>query len=718
MRPVAATRMALFALGFLSIGTQVSLLREFMMIFGGNELLLGVLLSFWMLETGAGALLGRYLPPSGNPHRVAILMGTAGLLPPLMFHSLALSRAFLVPYGAMPELSVTTSVALLAALPFCLLNGYIFIALSLCPSAGTPGSSYAWESLGSLASGATVILLFTWLPGTETGIWLLTGVYMAMVALWTVSMTGLRFAFPWVALLTVILILQAATGFVRLAEDKLYPFQALVSKTETPYGRVIVTATGSQYNYYSNGHLLFSSGNETANEESVHFVMAQRPGPRDVLMISGSFSGTMAEVLKYRPDRVDCLEPDKALAGIGMQIHGAAQNPVVRMFHDDPKRFLQEPRGKYDVVMVGIPSPATLGLNRYFTDEFISVIKQHIKPSGVIAYGLPSTGEYISAKAGALQSTLYQTLAGHFSHILVIAGGRNYFLASDRPLSADIPGLIDSAQIPTLYVNSFYLDAGRLKERSALLTEEISDLRISGGEKVINLNFKPVMVYQQTGWWLSHFSGTSAILIMVAILLLVAATMIMNPVSAGLFTGGFTVASAEVMILFGLQVLTGYLFQAVGAIIMIFMLGLALGAAPGLLLPTNKFNRAYLVLQTLMAMLAVLIPVILTWPTLGRSGPGGIMITLGILALLVSMVAGMQYRMASSLPGWKPSLQLPVNYPAELFGAAAGALLASMVLIPLTGLLTTGCVLAVLNLLSALFYFLAGRKGLPSGGNF
>ena len=50
-----ATRPALFALGFLSIGTQIYLVREFMMVFNDNELIIGLVLASWMLITGLGS---------------------------------------------------------------------------------------------------------------------------------------------------------------------------------------------------------------------------------------------------------------------------------------------------------------------------------------------------------------------------------------------------------------------------------------------------------------------------------------------------------------------------------------------------------------------------------------------------------------------------------------------------------------------------------------
>ena len=51
---------AVAALGMTALATQIILLREFVSVFQGNELVIGVVLAGWMMLTGAGAFLGRF----------------------------------------------------------------------------------------------------------------------------------------------------------------------------------------------------------------------------------------------------------------------------------------------------------------------------------------------------------------------------------------------------------------------------------------------------------------------------------------------------------------------------------------------------------------------------------------------------------------------------------------------------------------------------------
>ncbi len=53
--------MLIFTIGFCAIPAQVILMRELLMVFGGNELFIGLFLAVWMLLTAAGSYLAGFL---------------------------------------------------------------------------------------------------------------------------------------------------------------------------------------------------------------------------------------------------------------------------------------------------------------------------------------------------------------------------------------------------------------------------------------------------------------------------------------------------------------------------------------------------------------------------------------------------------------------------------------------------------------------------------
>ena len=126
-----AIRSGLFGLGFISISTQIYLLRESYMVFYGNELILGIMLSAWMLLTGAGAWLGRYYGRiKGQAGFLLFLMLMLSALPVLMVIKLNLYRALVLPTGTIAGINDVVYAAFLVQLPFCLINGFLFSSLS------------------------------------------------------------------------------------------------------------------------------------------------------------------------------------------------------------------------------------------------------------------------------------------------------------------------------------------------------------------------------------------------------------------------------------------------------------------------------------------------------------------------------------------------------------------------------------------------------------
>jgi spermidine synthase len=479
-----------------------------------------------------------------------------------------------------------------------------------------------------------------------------------------------------------------------MVQERLYPGQRVVSVSETPYGQVLVTKTGSQFNFYENGMLLFSSGNEIVSEENVHYAMVQHPAPRKVLLISGGYAGTLAEILKYRPDIVDYVELNPALVEIARSFTRQVQQPAVRVHETDARRFIRKSVTKYDVVLVNLPAPATLQINRYYSLEFMREVARKMNPGAVIAFSLPAGADYVSREAGQMNTLLRNTLKQCFPNVLIVPGGRNYFLASGGPLSLDIPGLVNSRGIETVFVNSYYLDLQQMKERSAA----VSATRTGS----VNTDFSPVAVWYQSSWWLSHF-GVNPVLVLVVFLgLMILLILTLNPVSAGLFAGGFTLASTEMILVFGLQVLCGYLFLAVGALIMVFMLGLAAGAGlPEKFGPGNT-KVVYRRLQVALGLLALVTPFVLHGLSTDIAGDWLVDATVALLAFILAFIAGLEFRVAGHLS--QKTLQKTVagNYSAEMFGSAAGAFSVALFLIPAIGIAGTGILLALLNMATAI----------------
>src|SRR5512134_1991779 len=76
------TLTAVFALGVSCVVTQLSLMREMLGVFAGNELVLGVVLGNWLLLMGLGAALGRIDRLRASSDVLVNLLIILALLPP------------------------------------------------------------------------------------------------------------------------------------------------------------------------------------------------------------------------------------------------------------------------------------------------------------------------------------------------------------------------------------------------------------------------------------------------------------------------------------------------------------------------------------------------------------------------------------------------------------------------------------------------------------
>ncbi|MEI7499469.1 MAG: hypothetical protein WCK84_03375 [Bacteroidota bacterium] len=705
MQAKIAIRFMLFGLGFLSIGTQIYLMREFLIVCNGNELILGVVLALWMLLTGTGAYLGRFSNfIIGKIGFAIFMMIIAGLLPSLMVISLDLFKVLMIPHGSMAGIWMIIMAATFVQLPFCLLNGFLFSYLSVLSSENSLAESYSWESLGSMASGALVNMIFLWIFDPYQSLFLLTAFYFIMMSIFSYTLARRTHFYVGIFFSISILVALLYFDFLEFSEKILFKDQPVITNMGTPYGQVVVTKNQNQLNFYENGLLLFSGGNEINNEENVHLAMVQCERPRNVLLISGGYSGTLSEILKYKPDVVDYVEMNPSLIRIAAKFTKQLDHPSVRVHEMDARKFIRSSNKLYDIVLVNLPAPSTLQLNRYYTIDFLNEIKKTMKPDGVIAYSLPTGSDYISKQAGRMNSILFQTLKQRFNQVLIIPVQRNYFLASDSALDIDIPALIRQKQIQTVYVNQYYLDVRQLRERSAYVTNNST---LTGN---INSDFYPGATFYQNLWWLGYFSVHPMLIIAIFLVILLILLASLNSISAGLFTGGFTLASTEIILIFGLQVIYGYIFQAIGLIIMVFMIGLAVGSGFRYKIYRIKPYIFYILLQIGLAVYSLILPFLLLWLSSGDGSDTWVQTTLVGFAFLASFFVGIEYRVAAELTKSSPRIGVAGNYSADMFGSGMGAVFVMLILIPLSGIIFTGIFLAVLNIFSALILFIRQRK--------
>jgi spermidine synthase len=601
----------------------------------------------------------------------------------------------------MPGLTDILYASFILQMPFCLVNGFLFTAYTSLASENKgknqTGITYAIESTGSVIGGMIVNFFLLWFLGTFQSLQILLVVNILSALLFAIAFCRKSVVIIFSLASIIIVPLFFMVDFIKLSQKWLYPQQEVICNRSTPYGSVIVTKNAGQLNFYENGLLLFSSNNEIFNEEAVHYAMVQHSSPKKILLISGGIAGIIREIKKYKPERIDYLELNPAITGIGKAFTTLLNDPVVRIYNEDARRFLKRVPGKYDIVLINLPEPSTLQINRFYTSEFFSDLKSRLNSGAVISVSLTSTADYVSDYGGKLNGSLFSTLKSKFRNVIIIPGQKNYFLASDASLSPGISRLMSMKRIPAVYVNPYYIDDQLLKERSDFIQGKLPD------KNLVNYDFSPATCFYQLQYWTSYFNIDYIILFSLLIVIMVIILFSLNSISLGLFTGGFTASSISILIILAFQVFYGFVFIMTGIMIMLFMAGLAAGS-----LIRKKFIRqetasGYIKIQLMIGLFALGFPFVIIGLHLARFPDIANYSILGVLTLMISVLAGMEYAAASSLQSRDAGHIASKNYSADLFGSALGAFLTSVFLLPLAGLIYTSLILVLLNFISILF---------------
>lgn len=690
--------MPLFALGFLSIGFQIFLLREFMVLFQGSEPALGIALTAWILITGTGAWAARYRGSSflRKKWNVMLIFFT-GLLPVPMLVSANILTMFLIPPGTHPGLVHMILIIAAVQVPFCLLSGFTFIVLSAASENVPVSQPYGIEAVGSAAAGLIINLLLIWHADNLQGVF---GLSVVCLCIWMVYRLLSQEKGKWRIIMAVLLVCVSLGGLTHVGEqwyDRPFMEQEVIARHETPYGRIVITRAGDQLNYYENGLLLFSSGNEIANEEQVHYAMAQHPSPQNVLVISGGFAGLISQVLKYQPKRIDYLELNPSLIHIARHYTRQLHYPAVHVHQGDARNFPDPGSNPYDVVLVNIPPPDNLRLNRYYTVEFIRKLKLSLNPGAVVLWTFPRSGDYLGEKSLHLLRIFDNTVAGQFGQRLIIPGNRLFFLASDSTLSIDIPALIRQKGIENMYVNEYYLDIMGMDQQRQKMQELINQ----HPETTINADYRPEAVWYQLQHWFAYYHLNPLFLLIPVVVITLFLMLSLNPVNAGLFSGGFTLAAMEMIILYMLQIHTGYVFLLIGMVVTLMMAGMAAGSLLSIRILRQKRNH-FILLQLITGTLPVLL---VSAPLTMKENPSTPLFAIVVIILFatgISLVAGMSYRAAAALSEKNPLVSSAKLYSADMFGGALGLLFATFIMVPLFGMMSSAWILLIMNVLTAL----------------
>lgn len=700
-----------FLLGTASMTAQLALMREFLDAFAGNELIIGFVLGYWFVLTAFGAEAGRRWR-KGTTLGVLIGLEVAASLAPLFqIIAIRLLRSSLLP-GVVPgpDLALWSTAVILV--PGCVANGWLFAVLVRLMSEakrGESGQTYLVETAG-LAVGGAAYSLFLCTRLGSINLAALIAVQNGLAAI-AFGWLGGRRRFAVLAGLGVAVALACAYIFDLDGRTlrAIYPAGKVVAQSQSPYGHLVVMESGGQRAFFHQGLPLFTTQDTAAREERVHFALAQRERISDVLLIGGAASRAADEALKYAPQRVDCVDPDPAVLEALKQAGGtAARDPRVTFIETDARRYVRRTNLHYDAIVLGLPAPESVQLNRFFTREFFAEASARLNPGGVVAFDLPGSEGYLSPVQQALLASIHGALQSVFRHTLVIPGEKIILAGSDAPLDADVPAILARRHIPVRYMTAGYMS-------SRLTPERLKAIRVVASARVQpNGDFLPASHGHALGLWLEMSGGTVvwALVAFAALIVVIGSLLSRGPlpgVTAAIATTGFAGISLEVILIIAFQVLYGSIYLHLGMLFASFMIGTVAGAFLALRGWMPGGTRGLVLLDAVFVVLAP--SAAATVQALAAAGApafaGFPLIAMGLGA--AGFVVGGQFPLASRVQADRRESSTFL-YAADLAGACLGAFATAALLLPVIGLAGICWLLAGIKLVSLVGLCLA-----PSG---
>ncbi|MDD5676648.1 MAG: hypothetical protein PHW60_01485 [Kiritimatiellae bacterium] len=795
--------MLMVCMGVFALLAQILLLREFLVVFFGNELTIGAVFSAWLVLIGAGSLLAAFLVARWSEEQlrallVALLVLAAFFLPLQVWAIRVVRTALHVAYGEyVPFLSMLASLAAILA-PGCLIIGIVFpcaCRLAARNLSFAVSRVYALESLGSMAAGAAFSFWLVWVMN-PLAVAALAGAFVLSGA---AGLTVVR-TFRWMLGLAALVFMILACCPVCLAplerasvEQRWRSFGALPSSSSSPsasrllaacdsrYQNLALIATEGQMTLYAGGQVMAVFPDAVTGEHKIHFIMAQKPDARRVLLIGGNPGNDIPELLKYPLEQLVHVELDekigRLLAPVATSAYAQAlRDPRLVQVHVDAPRYVKqysrgEGRFPFDAVLVDASEPATIALNRFYTQEFFRDICSILSSNGFL-YTAVGASDDLQGETAFLSASIAKTLHAVFDRVLVTFGTQNKFFAgaTNSPIilvRATLFRRSSGADLKTRYFRPEYF----------LSTDEISPDKLDFVERRLaaipapaNSVLKPVSTFYQIALW-SRFSGSGleslltrfarlrpgwmagALLGFGVVCLGMGAVLgrrrhevISVPARRSLGAGGSASVfyrsmlvlvmaatglcgmALELILIFIFQSLLGYVYSKVGLIVAMFMLGLTLGAfgAPCFIRRGTCLRWcAMMGIEIMLIAEAACIPWLMTglssglmpwipWGWVEASIYGLIAGSGALVGVQFALVNELLKNAAPATPGRDTlasgqGIAAAITNAADLAGAALGALVVGVLLLPLFGITAACYLLAVLKVASLLCLLAAQR---------
>ncbi len=738
--------------GFTASVGQILVLRESLVLFYGNELSTGLVLACWMIWTAAGSgVAGRISRKSAaGPGMLIVGAGVLSLsLPATILWIRATRTVWGIPAGELVSPGAMLAIASSATAFFCFASGALFaLCWSYAASSTVRGGGrdaigvYLAEAAGAAIGG--LLYYFLLLPAlTSFAASIITSIAVAGCSFAALFAAKQKFRgkVPALVFALAVLIVNCALLFfserIDLSARRIQWGEGFRESIDTPFHNLAFLERQGQYSLFCNGLWLCSIPDPQTAEPAAHLPLLQHPSPESVLLIGDFSPGLIAEILKHPGiGDLDCVQPDFRMLAFARRVVPArfleySADPRLHIHHLDPKRFMASAKGRYSVIIMGAGEPVNAEMNRFYTVEFFSGVRNLLEGGGVFSFAIPSAPDVIGPRQAALLRSLKKTLDQVFSSVLAVPGESAHFFAGGPGSVAKDPEiLIDRMRIRGLeiqYLRDFHL----LELFDPLRISYMESVLGDGGGILINRDFQPVcylfglnlwgaQIHPAIGRSFEWISGEGRGWVPVMMIAGIFAAVLISRVKRGpagaialnTAVSGAALIILEIVLILSYQIISGAMYREVALIVSLFMGGLAVGGGIGRGIARRSPNKLRILFVAQAAIAAYAVVLIPSLEILrGFSALESVGAIFAFLALFAGTLGGLQFAAAvAAKAGCGLSSEGADLYAADLMGSAGGAVIASLFLLPVMGIPNTLLIAALSGLAASVGIFGRGKN--------
>ncbi|MGA9287517.1 MAG: polyamine aminopropyltransferase [Anaerobacillus sp.] len=289
-------------------------------------------------------------------------------------------------------------------------------------------------------------------------------------------------------------------------EQRLYEDPIIYSE-ETSYQKIMLTKEQGDLRLFLNGQLQFSSSDEHRYHETlVHIPMAAVKDPTNILILGGGDGLAVRELLKYDDiQSITVVDLDPRMVELATENHllvelneHAFDDDRVHVVHKDAFQYIEKAEGEFDVIIADLPDPNNESLNKLYTWEFYSMLRNHLNLDGALM--VQATSPVFAREAyWTISRTIEETgLTTSNFHVDIPSFGNWGFVMGTR-------NTIDPNNLK-IKVQTEYLSSGMIPSLTAFGKDEDEHMMKEGAAVDIEPNtlIRPDLIEKYENAWLYY----------------------------------------------------------------------------------------------------------------------------------------------------------------------------------------------------------------------